>query len=977
MAGTAVDLGAYEFQGTGQVDAPVLTVSGKTATSITVKWTSVADATGYVFEYKAEGDADYTSISLAASKSQRKISGLVGGESYSIRIKALGDGSMLDSDYAEVVVATSQPLPSPEVTLTDAGGDYLSFSWTPIENAVGYKVMYKSPTDPAYTTLTLGAETTLTLNGLEQEVGYSLKVCALGDGSDYTNSPYSPLTAYRTINPFQLIAPEFTAIDASKNFVMLHWNAVEHARKYYVAYAPVGSTSFTIKSVAATNSHYQLTGLSPNTEYQIKIRVLGEGEYFGEGEYLNSRYSPVTLVTTTRTAVAPTALAVPTLTASATSKSILMEWDANPRATGYTVLYKEKTDSSYTSINVKAGESSLNLTGLKPDSTYYVRVRAVGDGEIWTNSAYCGTVVVKTDPPVEEPIAAPSIVATSATSNSITVEWDEVVDATEYVLAYALAGASEFTTVSVASTSYTIEGLLDETDYVVKVLAKGDGMYALDSPYSETSSVTTEADPNKIVVTSFADVVDATDGVVTFREAVLNAVDGGTIVFDAALVGKTVTLDSGLGQIVVGKTLTIDAMRLYDAATNTPAITLSGGGATRILQLSANGSLVLKGLKLTGGRTSAGNGDAILSRGSLAIENCVFSENDYCVKVYSGAVTALNSAIGNSLYSFRATGGVVAATNCDVSGNVYSGFSVAGGEVEATNCTLNDNGSSGISIASGAVEATNCTITGNLNSGVNVKGGEVSTTDCLIGENNVGVVVEDGNFTATNSDISGNNDVGVMIEGGGVSLIDAMIRNNAGSGIYCGAAGTVIATNSLIVGNSAYRGGGVDIYGGSATLYSCTIAGNSATYGGGVHLYANSSFGAYNTIIAGNRATYGADVNKNKPTASAYAYYTLSSYTAWDSAVDNLTYDATKPLFTDAANWDYTLATNSQAIDKGKNSYVSGSTDLRGKTRIVNGTVDLGAYERQTNSAATLDFDAELFEEFDESLDLIAESLLD
>ena len=246
--GESVDLGAYEFQGAGQLDAPGLYLYAKTASTISVKWTLVNDATGYVFEYKAENDPNYTTISLDASKSQRKLSGLVTGERYSIRIKALGDGVSLDSDYAELVVATSQPLPAPEVTLTDAGGDYLSFSWTPVENAVGYKVMYKCPTDPSDTTLTLDNQTTLTL--------------------------YEP--AYRTINPFQLSAPEFTAIDASKNAILLHWNAVDNAKKFYVAYAPVGTTTFTTKSVAATNTHYQLTGLTANTEYQIKIRVIGE-----------------------------------------------------------------------------------------------------------------------------------------------------------------------------------------------------------------------------------------------------------------------------------------------------------------------------------------------------------------------------------------------------------------------------------------------------------------------------------------------------------------------------------------------------------------------------------------------------------------------------------------------------------------------------------------------------------------------------
>lgn len=63
------------------------------------------------------------------------------------------------------------------------------------------------------------------------------------------------------------------------------------------------------------------------------------------------------------------------------------------------------------------------------------------------------------------------------------------------------------------------------------------------------------------------------------------------------------------------------------------------------------------------------------------------------------------------------------------------------------------------------------------------------------------------------------------------------------------------------------------------------------------------------------------------------------------------------PLFTDAANRDYTLASSSPAVDAGDNSKAIGLSDLKNTDRIFNITVDMGAYEFGS-STLTLSNDA-------------------
>ncbi|MBR2005150.1 MAG: fibronectin type III domain-containing protein, partial [Thermoguttaceae bacterium] len=86
--------------------------------------------------------------------------------------------------------------------------------------------------------------------------------------------------------------------------------------------------------------------------------------------------------------------------------------------------------------------------------------------------------------------------------------------------------------------------------------------------------------------------------------------------------------------------------------------------------------------------------------------------------------------------------------------------------------------------------------------------------------------------------------------------------------------------------------------------------------------------------------------NGNQATANNV----LSGFTAWTSGANNYVYDASQPLFADAANGDYRLSSDSQALNKGNDAYAvdadgqKPTLDLAGNPRF-SGKIDLGAYE--------------------------------
>ena len=532
-----------------------------------------------------------------------------------------------------------------------------------------------------------------------------------------------------------------------------------------------------------------------------------------------------------------------------------------------------------------------------------------------------------------ETLATPDAVACAPSYGSVKVSWKAVQGASGYRIAYRTFDGA-YTTVDVESdkTRYTVSDLTQGETYYVKVAALGDGVTQRSSYYSpETSAKTLSV----IVVTSAGDDTDANDGVVTLREALSLAKSGDKITFASSLKGKTISVNS---QISVSKSVTIDASSLYTASTKTPGITLSGGNSTRMMYVNSGYTVVLKGLKFTDGRSSVCGG-AIWNNGDLTFENCVFKNNNSnngsyfggAIAVKSGAkLTAKSSSfsgnVGAGVFSFQ-TSLSSTVTDCEFANNDCDAFYIVSGEVSATNCDITDANGSGVYVgSSGKASLTGCNITGSGGAGVYVSGGEISLTNCAV---------------------NNNGGSGVSVSGGAVSLTSCSVTGNGSYGVYVSSSGVFAATNALIAGNTARYGAGVELYG-TATLYNCTITGNAASYyGGGVEMNGSAVLNAYNTIIAGNTASSGADVYfyGSSSNAVANAYNTLSSYTAWTSGSNNLTYNASTALFTNATAGDYTLAGNSQAIDKGNNQHVATSLDLAGNSRVAGGTVDLGAYE--------------------------------
>ena len=123
--------------------------------------------------------------------------------------------------------------------------------------------------------------------------------------------------------------------------------------------------------VPVTENHFFLTGLDDNSDYSVKVRAVDDTLHSGWSNRVDFR--------TPEQFPAPTGLEGTVTPGNGTIATL--SWHENGIATSWIVQYSADNEfSNYVEVN--AGDTAVNLTGLTSDQTYYARVKSVtGDNE--------------------------------------------------------------------------------------------------------------------------------------------------------------------------------------------------------------------------------------------------------------------------------------------------------------------------------------------------------------------------------------------------------------------------------------------------------------------------------------------------------------------------------------------------------------------------------------------------------------------
>lgn len=405
---------------------PTGITASSTDTTVTLSWNKPAGAVGYKVKWN--------NVEMSATDSTVTFTGLTPDTTYSYQVCARSADGIGTYSTSYTIRTQIQPLTVPQNIIKSSTESTASISWSAVSGATGYDIIFDGR---SYST----TQPTRTFTGLKENTNYSFQIRAKNARD---TGEYCEVQSVQT-TPKMVSVPE---VSTNENSVTINWEPVTGATSYDLEF---NNQVYNLSTTSKT-----ITGLSPNTSYNYRVRVNN-----ADG---SSSYSSMMTVFTTP-------LAPPTPTVTVTPTSVMFSWAKVLGASSYDILFNNEIYNVTSTVKT--------ITGLTPKTTYSYAMRS---NNAYGSSNYSATRTVKTGVILLSP---PTGISATSTTNSVTVQWNAVSGATSYDLLFAGQ------TYRVTETSKTITGLKHSTDYLYCVRANNaDGS----GNYSAASTIKTQLD---------------------------------------------------------------------------------------------------------------------------------------------------------------------------------------------------------------------------------------------------------------------------------------------------------------------------------------------------------------------------------------------------------------------------------------------------------------------------------------------------
>ena len=168
------------------------------------------------------------------------------------------------------------------------------------------------------------------------------------------------------------IPQNITATVVSGNCAYIQFDEIPDARKYKLWYRQKGVGASWIERLP-TASYFFLNGLTPNTDYEFKIKSLCDGTFASVWSSLNA------FTTLGDVCDRPDWISAINIT----TNSATIDWSKNTADQKYKINYRQAGTSNWNTVTTSA--STFPMTNLSPDTKYFYKVKTKCPSNLWTN----------------------------------------------------------------------------------------------------------------------------------------------------------------------------------------------------------------------------------------------------------------------------------------------------------------------------------------------------------------------------------------------------------------------------------------------------------------------------------------------------------------------------------------------------------------------------------------------------------------
>ncbi|CAL8256023.1 unnamed protein product [Merluccius merluccius] len=343
----------------------------------------------------------------------------------------------------------------------------------------GYQVVYtrlengEPHGQPLIIDVSLPEAQEATITGLLPEKSYSVTVAAYTTKGDGARSKAKVVTTTGAVpgKPTMMIS---TTIG---NTALIQWQPpkemVGEHTGYLLQYKRAEEEAFTVKDFKKTDDHFTVTGLYKGATYIFRLCAKNRA---GNGE----EYAKVVSTPEDVPGSYPQNLSVVDLSATSTTLS----WDPPPlaerngRIVQYLVVYRD-INSQHNTTNTTT-DTRMTVQGLRPDTTYDIRVRAFtskGSGPL------SPSVQSRTMSTLPVPEFTKNFGVRAVTKTSVLLTW-EVPETYQSQVPFKILYNQQSVEVQAHLKKKLIRGLLPETDYSFVLMSRGNSAGGLQQQVS-------------------------------------------------------------------------------------------------------------------------------------------------------------------------------------------------------------------------------------------------------------------------------------------------------------------------------------------------------------------------------------------------------------------------------------------------------------------------------------------------------------